>query len=365
MNYFNLLGQVDEFQTKFTIPIDKLVAINVQTPEIQRELDQERVEDIVKYQLEFLKENKTLCFIGDITLAAFDNTFIIIDGYHRFMSMKKVYLYKPDYLIGVTMIHPSATLSIEDVFLLINKAEPVPDYVMQTTLDISKRTMIEEFSKLFAAEYKHFLSKAQNPKRPCINLNTFLGKFNKSLIVEQFCTAKEMMNYLKYININKWKDMDKLHSIFCIDRALKHNCGALFITCDVDDRWMNNIDWIREFSSTYHYNLRHQYFYATPTNPPVESSKKRKTIPKTIRSQVWQKVFSTNLIGNCVCCQRQISYDTFEVGHIVSVKNNGTNTIENLAPICGLCNRSMGSMNMLEFCSTYSMPLNKDAIGIA
>lgn len=369
MNYFNFLGNIDNFQTKYTISIDKLVSINVNTPEIQRELDQERVEDIVKYELEFLKNNKTLCYVGDITLACFDNTFLIIDGYHRFMSMKKVYLYQPDYLVGITMVHPSNVLTVEDVFLLINKAEPVPDYVVQNTLDISKKTVIEEFAKLFATEYKFFLSKAKSPKRPSVNLNTFLDKFNRSLVVERFCTAQEMMNYIKYININKWKDLDKLHSIFCIDKALKHNCTALFISCDVDDRWMNNVDWVREFSSNYYASPNPGGSgggtRATITIQSIEQVKKRRTIPKTIRSQVWQKVFANNMIGACICCQKQITYDTFEVGHIISVKNNGTNTIENLAPICALCNRSMGVTNMLDFCSAYSMPLNKNIIGIA
>ena len=39
----------------------------------------------------------------------------------------------------------------------------------------------------------------------------------------------------------------------------------------------------------------------------------------------------------------------FEVGHVVSVHDNGDLSIENLRPICGLCNRSMGTMNMVEF----------------
>ena len=39
----------------------------------------------------------------------------------------------------------------------------------------------------------------------------------------------------------------------------------------------------------------------------------------------------------------------FEVGHVVSVHNNGDLSIENLRPICSLCNKSMSTRNMLEF----------------
>lgn len=364
MNYFTFIGKIDSFQQKYTIPIDKLVSLNIVVPDIQRDLDGERVDDIVKYQLEFLKKHNTLCFIGDITIALFDNTFFIIDGYHRFMSMKKVYLYNPEYIIGVNIITPNSHLSMEDVFLLINKSEPVPDYVIQTTLDNSKRKVIDEFSRLFMNEYKHFISKSKNPKRPCINVTTFLDKFNTSVIAKSLSNAQEMMNYIKYININKWKEIDKLHSIFCIDRAIKYNCSALFICCDADDRWIHNTEWIREFCQNLHIT----------NNLPVITSdqdknthlmKKRKTLPKTIRSHVWQKVFQSNLNGACTCCNRLITYDTFECGHVISVKNNGTDTIENLVPICGLCNKSMGSHNMIDFCTSYSLPLNKNILGIA
>ena len=39
----------------------------------------------------------------------------------------------------------------------------------------------------------------------------------------------------------------------------------------------------------------------------------------------------------------------FEVGHVISVHDNGDLTIENLRPICSLCNKSMGVQNMVEF----------------
>jgi 5-methylcytosine-specific restriction endonuclease McrA len=41
----------------------------------------------------------------------------------------------------------------------------------------------------------------------------------------------------------------------------------------------------------------------------------------------------------------------FVVGHIVSIKNGGETSLENLLPICTLCNSSMGTMNMDDFIS--------------
>jgi 5-methylcytosine-specific restriction endonuclease McrA len=91
-------------------------------------------------------------------------------------------------------------------------------------------------------------------------------------------------------------------------------------------------------------------------------------IPATVRNTVWNKYIGTDKkIGNCHCCQfESISFANFECGHVISVKNGGETTIENLRPICPHCNKSMGAMNMEEFMKKYGFDqfpnkeLNKD-----
>lgn len=39
----------------------------------------------------------------------------------------------------------------------------------------------------------------------------------------------------------------------------------------------------------------------------------------------------------------------FECGHVVSEKDGGNMSVDNLKPICGQCNRSMGSQNMNDY----------------
>lgn len=57
-----------------------------------------------------------------------------------------------------------------------------------------------------------------------------------------------------------------------------------------------------------------------------------------------------NGIGYCWCCRSTIinTFD-FEAGHVQARSKGGGDEIENLRPICGICNRSMGSENMIEF----------------
>jgi len=74
-------------------------------------------------------------------------------------------------------------------------------------------------------------------------------------------------------------------------------------------------------------------------------------IPKTIKELVWEKYMGSKQEGKCYCCKiRTISVFDFEAGHVISKKNGGPTTVENLRPICKSCNASMGDKNLEEFC---------------
>lgn len=88
----------------------------------------------------------------------------------------------------------------------------------------------------------------------------------------------------------------------------------------------------------------------------VGVKKKRKTIPKTIRNQVWRKYCGNSLDSKCFCCLQELKYETWEAGHIIPASKGGPDTIENLRPICISCNRSMGDTNMKTFMKNYSLP---------
>lgn len=77
-------------------------------------------------------------------------------------------------------------------------------------------------------------------------------------------------------------------------------------------------------------------------------------IPSSVRNTIWLKYIGESMIGLCTCCkQTQISNNCFECGHVISEKNGGTVTIDNLRPICSACNKSMGTLDMDEFMKKY------------
>jgi 5-methylcytosine-specific restriction endonuclease McrA len=89
--------------------------------------------------------------------------------------------------------------------------------------------------------------------------------------------------------------------------------------------------------------------------PKIKSTKRKKTIPKTIRNQVWRKYCGNKLDAKCFCCDQELAYECWEAGHVIAEANGGNTDIENLRPVCMSCNRSMGKTNMFEFMKEYNM----------
>ncbi len=86
-------------------------------------------------------------------------------------------------------------------------------------------------------------------------------------------------------------------------------------------------------------------------------STKRKNLPAAIRNVVWNTYIGNDVkTGKCFCCRTElISFANFECGHVVAAANGGNDTIQNLRPICSLCNKSMGTINMINFVKTYGL----------
>jgi 5-methylcytosine-specific restriction endonuclease McrA len=88
-----------------------------------------------------------------------------------------------------------------------------------------------------------------------------------------------------------------------------------------------------------------------------EAKKKKQNIPKQVRIIVWNHYIGEDIIKHkCLCCKKvTITNTNFDVGHVLSEKNGGTHEINNLRPICGACNHSMGTENMIDFVVKYGL----------
>ena len=82
---------------------------------------------------------------------------------------------------------------------------------------------------------------------------------------------------------------------------------------------------------------------------------KKKSIPLCLKALVWNKYIGEEKgIGYCQCCRKNIIKQiSFHCGHIISERNGGSTTLNNLIPLCPTCNLSMGKQNMNDFVKKY------------
>ena len=78
---------------------------------------------------------------------------------------------------------------------------------------------------------------------------------------------------------------------------------------------------------------------------------KKDAIPKILKDLCWYTwVGKTVASHTCLCCERmEIRMNSFECGHVLAEAKGGQLSVDNLRPICGGCNRSMGSENLEDF----------------
>lgn len=368
----------DVNQTYKLYTLEKLINLPLVTPNIQRAIDETVVASICEFQVNRFKERQSFLFLGHLTVGNVGNSMFLLDGQHRLKAIRSIYLFMPTYQILVLHLNITSSFSLIDAFSLMNKSTPVPDYVIQTTMDNSKRAIIDEFVTLFTALYRPYLSKSTRPQRPNVNVTQVADAIHNSNLLSEINSAQGLIDYIKYLNINIFPSLDPKNVRKCIDKVKDiPNSNILYISCDKDFTFPSYYEEYknRPYAST-HFQLSHP----TPTShPPVHSHppplrpqplrdddddrerdpetgsrilKKRKCVPKSIRTQLWDKYFQRTS-GKCPICSADFNINTMHSGHIVSVVNGGSDMLTNLLPICSGCNASIGSENMNTFVKRY------------
>ena len=363
----------DVIQTYRLYTLEKLVTLSLVTPNIQRAIDDSVVTNICDFQIQRFKERNSFLFLGHLTVGNVGNSIFLLDGQHRFRAIQKIYLYMPEYKILVLHLNVTSSFTLVDAFSLLNKSTPVPEYVIQTTMDDSKRAIIDEFIKLFTAQYRPYISKSARPQRPNVNVSQVADAILSSNLLTEINSAHGLIDYIKYLNINIFPSLDPKNVRKCIDKVKDlPNMNILYISCDKDFTFPSYFEEYknRPYAAPSHSHVQPQPQHRAALPPlrilnqddevererdPETGSrilKKRKCVPRNIRTQLWDKYFQTTS-AKCPICSADFNINSMHSGHIVSVMNGGSDTLTNLLPICAGCNGAMGSENMNSFVKRY------------
>lgn len=98
----------------------------------------------------------------------------------------------------------------------------------------------------------------------------------------------------------------------------------------------------------------------TVPKPKANGKKQKKKIPVALREQVWLKQMGRVFEGKCstTWCQNTISVFDFQSGHNIPESKGGPTNLENLVPLCGRCNLSMGNEYTFDqWCKISDQPI--------
>ena len=83
---------------------------------------------------------------------------------------------------------------------------------------------------------------------------------------------------------------------------------------------------------------------------PLRKAKRKATIPKALREQVWIRTMGRSFDGKCPVqwCTNTLTVFDFQCGHNIPESKGGKTTLDNLIPLCGRCNVSMGDRYTID-----------------
>lgn len=188
--------------------------------------------------------------------------------------------------------------------------------------------IIQETYNYFKNKYNYLFTE-KKANRPYINNNIFLNQLTHLYNKNRYNSSQEFISKLLKLNENySKKDKDwfpsknKTKNELLIKKIQNKN-GLYFGM--LPEIWINHLENIPEYL--------------------VESK-----ISQSLRQQVWMKYCNNQLEMKCICCNTNIiNAFNFECGHIHAKALGGENSINNLVPICSLCNKSMGIQNLNKF----------------
>lgn len=321
---------------KYSLVKVKDIINNFKIPNCQRNSLISRINDLNKSMNFSFKPITPLYFV------LFDDNKYIIDGLHRLNVYKQDLIFLEE-KIPIVEILASNEKDIDYYFKLINDTMNVHDiYKLDNEILYDKTKIIKDTHTYFTNNFPNSF-KYNGKRRPYLNNNNFIDYLE--IIYDKrdnFNKSEDLIEYLLNLN-NKYKEKE---------------CNWFPSKGKTNNNNLLNI--IKEEDCLYFGMLPTEWYLYLDELPDVISEDK---ISQSLRQKVWTKHSNNLLEIKCLCCNLNIiNAFTFECGHIIAKSKDGKCNINNLVPICGLCNKSMSNIDMDIFMEKNNYNTNIDTI---
>ena len=326
----------------------ELIELKILKPEIQRIVEPLKVEEIIQYQLDFYKKHNHFNFMASgpiCNIHYLEDNYFLIDGQHRFEALKDLYNNKGHNIsVCVLFVKVESIEELNDNYFMINNNTSLPDFTSYFSIN---KKIPEQVAQEIQTEYRTVWSQKPRAYRPNLYFNYFQDSL--AFICEKLptiTTADDLKNKIyEYNKIlaarpkDKFKVSDKIYN-----KARESGLYLGLLKYESGEPGDYGYIWAKEIV---------EYYSGERIKKTIKN--KKKSVPKKLKSDIWDKYIG-NKIGEvyCICCNKnKICQANFHAGHIISEKNGGSININNIIPICNLCNQSMSTKNMDEYIKEY------------
>jgi len=314
--------------------------IEVLIPNEQRIIDNEKVEEILKYQLSELKDKGCCNFMGLINIHFCEETneLYLVDGQHRYEAIRR--LNETNNIpVAFELVNVNNMEELKKNYKLINKNTPLPEFPESIDKNIP-----EDVAKYFRTTYPTIWSKSSRARRPHIFFNYFQEALGIIVYELSIKTKAELLKLVieKNTSLSNW-ELENYPDNSNINESMMKKCKEINLFLGLYKHVSDNFryEWVRDIIKN----------SSGKDIKQKKISNKKKTIPKILRTVIWDKYIGKDKrSAYCICCSNsEIKVENFHAGHIISEKEGGQTNETNLLPVCSQCNISMGIMDMGSF----------------
>lgn len=302
---------------EYKLTKDELVVLPLLRPPYQADLDETKVQEMfASYQTkpEFGHFKNTI--IIAVRMSG-QRCFYLVDGQHRVEMCKR---YPITYSFRVLFYPICTDDEMRHLFREINHDSH--KNLTYVSLGADTARLVDDFMD-------HYKDKPFTKKKGDSRLYT-LKNFTDLLsdYIQRFTDLPSLIQSIEQKQLEFIQLVDFTHSYAEEKECIQMQCILPLKECNFIEYLLNNVE------------------------PDYKGKGKSfKTIPKTLRRSIWSHwVGMKDGQPLCPICKvTLIEQMSFHCGHIIAKSKGGTNTVENLRPICQSCNSSMGNQNMDDF----------------
>jgi hypothetical protein len=342
---------ITSFNKASNVPITTVAQALV--PSIQRVESHDVVADIVFEETEFFNNHGKYLIPGCLSIVILNGNEYIIDGQHRLTAYKMLNETYPERALHVSIDYYTVTNEegLELVYQKVNRSTRNPI----ERLEISAYKVHNDVMKYFNTNYEKYMSNAKVPQAPRLSLRTLSDRIEKRLLKAVTWNGYQLIE--RIVELNKYYAAQTEGQMVRWGINTDHLNASKQFTPTLILSAYRNYEWIDRLIDIHNGTPMTDIPHLAYKPPNLRSTD---GIVHSVRVAVWNKGGDPNdAVHKCHVCKEPIRQkDNFVCGHVVPRAHGGKCTLENLEPICIVCNRDMGTMNMLKY-----MQLREEQIG--